>query len=44
MNGFKDFGTENSSSQGQNLAVAVLFAPRSLDGSTRPVFWYQVTL
>jgi len=30
-NGFKDFGTENGPSQGQNLAWTVLFEPNSLD-------------
>ena len=31
FNGFKDFRTENGSSQGQNLALTGLFVPSSLD-------------
>jgi len=31
LNGFKDFRTENCSSQGQNLALTGSFVPRSLD-------------
>jgi len=34
LNGFKDFRTDNGSSQGQNLALNGLFVPSSHDSGT----------
>jgi len=40
LNGFKDFRTENGSSQGQNLAFTGLFAPGSIDSG--PLLNYSI--
>jgi len=39
LNGFKDFRTENGSSQGQDLALTGSFVPRTLDSG--PLLTYS---
>ena len=44
MTGFKDFGLQNGSSQGQNRALTVLCVPNSLESgwvSNQYPFWWQ---
>ena len=42
-NGFRDFRTENGSSQGQHLALTVLRVPYSLDSSLPCNFFFFAT-